>query len=664
MEVGRLLLFIDCRIHVLVVFYCTMSIVAAISNRCMNFIHQGPAIARRCSVWRPQQHPQQVPQRRIQPFITTTAIGTHPTSITTTPSTRIITRLYTSKIAVIGGGASGIFAAIAAAESLQSIQNGNGDIGGDVADAVSGVGADSGGDNMTKRQNEVEIIVLEATNSTLSKVKISGGGRCNVLHDTNKPVMELLQGYPRGRKELTGLFHSRFSPSTARHWFESRGVELKTESDGRMFPITDSSQTIIDTLLQAASRANVQIQFRTKVEGISIINPSPTTNNNNATTPTTTTSVPTTTASDEESRPRRFCVKTQSKSPSRGPEAPHMRTVEDLYFDAVILATGSTPAGYRIAQGLDLAMIPPAPSLFTLNASPNEILNTDGLLYDLAGISIPWAEVAFYIPGQKKPLHTDEGPLLITHHGLSGPAILRMSAFGARDLAQVQYQGILRVNWAPHLGSGNDDESITDIANQLWQSTLLMPKKQIDKFCPLPSRDETTNKIRKTTIGGHTIAALPRRLWAALVQRAGGRKEQLWATASKAFVRTLATLMVQCDIAIQGKSTYKDEFVTAGGIDLRQVNMKTLQSKVYPGLFICGELLNVDGVTGGYNFMNCWSTGHVAGQSAATYILSQKEHHQQQEREEEEEQQQVQQQEPTSNQENGGGKEHSLLATS
>ncbi|KAL7574260.1 hypothetical protein ACA910_012512 [Epithemia clementina (nom. ined.)] len=500
------------------------------------------------------------------------------------PHSKIIVatrRLFACKIAVIGGGASGIFSAIAAAESLKSKQITEPLLFENLRDD------DATGSMVT---------VLEATTATLGKVKISGGGRCNVLHDTSKPVNEILQGYPRGQKELTGILHKRFPPSTAREWFESRGVELKTESDGRMFPATDSSQTIIDTLLQAASKANVQIHYRSKVEGISIC-PSPTTSS---------------TDSGQENKEReksQFCVTIQSRSKSDTTDsdsssqtATPKRSTKELYFDAVILATGSTPAGYRIVQGLDLTFVPTVPSLFTLNAK-SEVGNEDGLLNGLAGISVPFAEVAFCVPDQKKPIQTEEGPLLITHHGLSGPAVLRMSAFGARELAKVNYKGILRINWAPHLGK------VDDVFDELWQSTTLRPKKQVNKFCPLLLPDDKES-------------AIPRRLWSTLVQRAGFEETQTWATASKKLVRNLAMEICRCEIEITGKSTYKDEFVTAGGVSLKEIDMKAMQSKKYPGLFFCGEVVNVDGVTGGYNFLNCWSTGYVAGNSAAEFVVS------------------------------------------
>ena len=476
---------------------------------------------------------------------------------------RRMTRQFASlNIAVVGGGASGIFSAIAAAENLNA--------------RAENSGADT-----------VQVTVLEATNNTLSKVKISGGGRCNVLHDTSKPVGEILQGYPRGRKELIGIFHKRFTPSNARQWFESRGVQLKTEADGRMFPTSDSSQTIIDTLLSAAQKANVHIQYRCKVEQVAVLDPSSEVNVDSQEIHSTTN--------------HQFCVSTKSRHSQN--ENSVSKSTPDMYFDAVILATGSMPAGYKMVQHLNHSFVPTVPSLFTLN-SREEINHEHGLLHGLAGISVPCAEVSFRVPGQKKPLQKEEGPLLITHHGLSGPAILRLSAFGARQLAKVKYQGILRINWAPHLGT------VEDVMEELWKSTALRPKKHVSNHCPL------------MLPGGETEgSAIPRRLWSAIVQRVGFSESQVWASASKKLVRKLAMEVCACDIEISAKSTYKDEFVTAGGVSLKEIDMQTMQSKKYPGLFFCGELVNVDGVTGGYNFLNCWSTGYIAGNSAADFMV-------------------------------------------
>lgn len=422
------------------------------------------------------------------------------------------------RIAVVGGGASGIFSSIAAAEAGASVT------------------------------------VMEATSQTLHKVKISGGGRCNVLHDTSKPTSLLLNGYPRGKKELNGLLNKGFPPQKAQQWFEQRGVTLKTEEDGRMFPTTDSSDTIVQTLLNAARDAGVNILSRCKVESV---------------------------VGNESS----LSIHYQDKSSSS-------IATQKEDFDAVILATGSTKLGYQIAQNLGHTIVPPVPSLFTLSAKQD--VATDGLLHELAGVSVPNARVSFRIPGQKKPLQ-QEGPLLITHHGLSGPAALRLSAFGARAFCDSQYRGDIVVHWACDLGT------VDDVAEQIWQATYLHPKRKVSTICPIVEEGSTV---------------LPKRLWAKLVQSVG-LEDRVWAETSKKLVRQLAQQICECSLTLTGKGTFKEEFVTAGGVSLKEIDMKTMQSKLCDGLYFCGELIDVDGVTGGYNFMNCWGTGYLAGMNAA-----------------------------------------------
>ena len=412
------------------------------------------------------------------------------------------------RVGVIGGGASGIFAAIAAAAS---------------ADAVD---------------------VLEASSSTLSKVRISGGGRCNVLPDTRRPVPSILEDYPRGTRELRGILQKRFSPSQAREWFEAQGVELKTEEDGRTFPVTDSSQTIIDALLSAAQGAGVEVHTRSPVQSI------------------------------EKTDDGIFRVEVKDKEAG---------TVVEVGYDTIILATGSSPIGYRLATALGHTLVNPVPSLFTLSAKA--AVSEGGLLHGLAGISVPHARVSL-----RKTKLSQEGPLLITHQGLSGPAALRLSAYGARALAETKYKVTLAIHWAPSLGS------VEDAFDALWKMTTQYPKRQVTKACPLPS------------------AAIPRRLWVALCDDT----DKVWGEASKALVRSIATRICALEVEMTGKGTFKEEFVTAGGVELKEVDMRTMESKLYKGLFFCGELINVDGVTGGFNFLNCWGTGYIAGSSAGS----------------------------------------------
>lgn len=415
-------------------------------------------------------------------------------------------------IAIIGGGASGIFASIAAAE-----------------------------------YGHASVTVLEATSKTLQKVKISGGGRCNVMHDTSKSIPTILAGYPRGNKELNGLFHKRFSPSMAQDWFELRGVELKTEPDGRMFPTTDSSQTVIDTLMNAASEVGVTIKTKQKVESIT---------------------------REENNDGAKFNIQ--------------FKDGDDQSYDAVILATGSAKLGYKLAESLGHSIETPVPSLFTLNCK--HAVKEDGLLYGLSGVSVPTARVSL----SKKQFQ--EGPLLVTHHGVSGPAALRLSAFAAREFSEMNYRGDITINWDTTIGTNADN-----IFEKLWKCTASNPKRAVASACPLPNN------------------SIPRRLWSSLALASGFEPDTVWGDAPKKLVRKLALHLVACPMEVTGKGTFKEEFVTAGGLPLKEINMKNMESKFCPGLFFCGELINVDGVTGGFNFMNCWGTGYVAGQGSANY---------------------------------------------
>lgn len=460
------------------------------------------------------------------------------------------------KIAVIGGGASGIFASIAAAEHAEA---------------------------------PIKVVVLEATSKTLSKVKISGGGRCNVLHDTSKSTQTILAGYPRGQKELNGLYHKRFTPTMAREWFERRGVELKVEEDGRMFPITDSSQTIIDTLMDAARDAGVDVRLKQKVDSVDIIDsaiPKDNEKRNN----------------DEEDCPTTtFTVNYKDGSREN--------------FSSVILATGSTPAGHILAKsfGHD-QLVKPVPSLFTLNLK-HAVSEGGGLLHGLSGLSVPTGRITLKVDSPTAANNNDgstegkkkrkkkarqiiqEGPILITHHGISGPATLRLSAFAAREFKDINYRGEVTINW-DITASSMDKSNPEEVLEELWKVTFTNPKRSVASLCPLPNN------------------SIPRRLWQALVLHSGFTADCKWGSASKKSVRKLAQNLVACPLEITSKGTFKEEFVTAGGVDLKEINMTTMESKVCPGLFLCGEVINVDGVTGGFNFMNCWSTGFVAGESS------------------------------------------------
>ncbi|GKZ00817.1 hypothetical protein MPSEU_001033400 [Mayamaea pseudoterrestris] len=436
------------------------------------------------------------------------------------------------RIGVIGGGASGIFSAIAAA-SFNSDES-------------------------------LTVTVFEATQQPLQKVKISGGGRCNVMHDTSKSVSTILQGYPRGNKELRGLYTKQFGPSEAREWFEQRGVQLKTEADGRMFPVTDSSSTIMECLMEAADDAGVTVQLQSRVANINV------TPHGN------------------------FQVVVQRRSETEP---------QTLSFDAIILATGSSAVGYQLAANLGHTIVPTVASLFTLSCK--FAVQPGGLLHELSGVSVPHAMIQLKLEdvastgGGSKPKKVtiqQEGPLLITHHGLSGPCALRLSAFAAREFAQVRYRAHLRVHWAPKLGSNTEQ-----VFEKLWALTDIHTKKLVATTCPIIEAD------------------IPRRLWASLVQQAGIDAQVRWGEVSKKLIRALAQQIAECSLEMTSKGTFKEEFVTAGGVDLKEIDLKSMESKKVPGLYVCGELINVDGVTGGYNFLNCWGTGHVAGVSAAQH---------------------------------------------
>jgi hypothetical protein len=395
-------------------------------------------------------------------------------------------------IVIIGGGAAGFFAAIAAAEAHPTAR----------------------------------VSILERGNAVLQKVKVSGGGRCNVTHDCFD-ARELVRHYPRGSRELLGPF-MRFGPKETVQWFEQRGVRLKTESDGRMFPTTDDSQTIITCLWNAAKRAGVTIRTGARVEGL---------------------------------------------EPAGGKWRVRLAQQETLTADRLLVATGSSEAMWQLLAGLGHTIVEPVPSLFTFNVK-------DPRLRDLAGVSVPQADVQ--VEGTKL---TAQGPLLVTHWGLSGPAILRLSAWGARDLAKMSYRFSIKVNWLGQLSTADVQADL----NRLKQEHA---RKQI---------------LANPQFG------LPQRLWERLATAAGAAVELRWADAGKPVLQRLATELTAGAFAINGKSTFKEEFVTAGGVDLKEVNFKTFESKLHPGLYFAGEVLDVDAITGGFNFQAAWTGGWIVG---------------------------------------------------
>ncbi len=431
------------------------------------------------------------------------------------------------QIAVVGGGAAGFFAAITAAEASP----------------------------------DCAVTIYEATAHLLAKVKVSGGGRCNVTHACFEP-RELVKRYPRGGRELLGAF-SRWQPRDTVEWFQARGVALKTEEDGRMFPVTDSSQTIVDCLLGAARAAGVVIRTNCGIKGAALEGRAP--------------ARPGETASQELSPPK-FKL--------------HLVTGETVTADRLLLAAGGnrSNAGFAIAAAFGHTIEPPVPSLFTFNIK-------DPRLADLAGVSVE--EAATEVVGTK-PIDKlraasrsdglrERGPVLVTHWGLSGPGILKLSAWGARTLSDCGYKFTLRVNWAPKFNAETARAA-------LEQARAANPKKQITTWSPLGQ---------------------PSRLWEKLVAAAGVAPDAIWTGIGNAALRALAAQVCEAEFAVDGKSTFKDEFVTCGGVRLGEVDFKTMESRLVPGLHFAGEFLDVDGITGGFNFQNAWTTGRLAGLAMA-----------------------------------------------
>jgi predicted Rossmann fold flavoprotein len=401
-------------------------------------------------------------------------------------------------VIVVGGGAAGFFGAIACAEAEPGTQ----------------------------------VMLLEKGPQFLSKVRISGGGRCNVTHACFDP-REFATRYPRGDRALISVLQ-RFSAADTVAWFEQRGVKLKAEADGRMFPITDSSETIIECLLHAARGAGVQVRVNCGVEQVAR------------------------TADG-------FALTLSNR--------------ESLSCNRLLLATGGCRAAVagQLAVTLGHTLEPPVPSLFTFHIEAP-------WLRALAGVSVEDAEVS--VPETKL---RERGPLLLTHWGLSGPVVLRLSAWGARDLHARDYRFALRVNWLPQLSAEQLDAELQK------------------------RRDTNGAKLVVNT----TIAPLSARLWEQLVIASGVSRETRWSSLSREQRQLLARQLTQSTLNVTGKSLNKDEFVTCGGVRLGEVNFKTMESRVCPGLYFAGELLDVDGITGGFNFQAAWATGWIAGQAMA-----------------------------------------------
>lgn len=398
------------------------------------------------------------------------------------------------KIAVIGGGAAGFMAAITAKET----------------------------------NTNTNVTIFEKSDKILSKVKISGGGRCNVTNATFS-ISRLIQNYPRGGKELKKSFNI-FNTKDTVNWFESRGVKLKTEPDNRMFPLSNSSNSIVDLLTNSAKELNIIISKKSKVSSITPVKNGLSLSINN----------------------------------------------EILLFDKVIIASGGSPK----TQGLDWLKIlgysinDPVPSLFTFNMPKNPIT-------ELMGLSVLNANASI----KGSPLR-QSGPVLITHWGLSGPAILKLSSWGANELAKRKYSFIVQINWL----AINEEE----LRNQLLN--LLTNKKNIYNHNPFD---------------------IPKRLWIHILNKIEISNKQIWCELSKKNKNKLINTLVNDEFNINGKTTFKEEFVSCGGISLSEINMLTMESERNKGIYFAGEILNIDGVTGGFNFQAAWTTGYIAGKNSA-----------------------------------------------
>lgn len=404
------------------------------------------------------------------------------------------------KIAIIGGGAAGFFAAIAVAE----------------------------------KRLDFDVYLFEKSASVLGKVKVSGGGRCNVTNTCFEPKL-LVLNYPRGSKALLGPF-TQFGPSDTIKWFESRGVKIKAEADGRMFPESNTSETIVECLLQSAIEAGVKIKTKCGVESF--------TSNDNG----------------ESGWNLTF--------------ANH----DSMHFDKVLLATGSGDQIWQQLKSLGVEIVSPVPSLFTFNIKDKRIT-------DLAGLSVANASVKV----QSTKLSA-AGPVLITHWGMSGPGILRVSAWGARVLAEKNYQFKLQINFLP-------DSHEDKVFEELTFEKELAPKKLVGN--------------------SNMYQSIPKRFWQRLVEVCG-LENKIWAEAPKQSLRKLAIELTAGVYEVSGKSTNKEEFVSCGGIELNEIDFKTMQLKKCKNLYAAGELLDVDAITGGFNFQNAWTTGWLAARDISS----------------------------------------------
>ena len=395
-------------------------------------------------------------------------------------------------VIVVGGGASGFFAAI----------------------------------NIAEQNPEAKVTILERGKDVLTKVKVSGGGRCNVTHAEFIP-QDLVVNYPRGEKELLGPFHTFMTGDTIA-WFEERGVELKIEDDGRMFPVSNSSQTIIDCFLAEAKKHNVELLKNNPVVSIA----------------------------HQESN---WIVNTKNAN---------------FTCKKIIIATGSNPKIWNILENLGHTVSAPVPSLFTFNIKDDRIKDIPGVVAKNVTVKVVDTNLE------------SNGPLLITHWGMSAPSILKLSAFGALDLAGRDYKFAIEVNFI----DTNNDIAISQL-------------------------NDIKKELNKKKIINYTQFNLPKRLWHQLVLASGIDLETRWADCNKVQIDNLANQLTCAVFNVDGKSTFKEEFVTAGGVNLKEVNFKSFESKLLKNLYFTGEVLNIDAVTGGFNFQNAWTGAYIVSQN-------------------------------------------------
>jgi hypothetical protein len=394
-------------------------------------------------------------------------------------------------VLVVGGGAAGFFAAI----------------------------------NTAEQNPKLKIAILERGSNVLSKVKISGGGRCNVTHAEFIP-QELVLNYPRGEKELRGPFHNYMTGDTM-EWFESRGVPLKIEEDGRVFPVSNSSQTIIDCFLEQVKKYKIEVLLNHPVQGIRYKN-----------------------------------------------ETWELDTTKGVFSTPkLLIATGSNPKIWKLLASLGHEVISPVPSLFTFNIKDPRLKTIPGVVATDVRVSV----VDSYLES--------EGPLLVTHAGLSAPSILKLSAYGALELAEKKYKFQIKVNFIK--------QEFSECLERLLEIKIAFPRKTILKSAQFD---------------------LPKRLWEQLVLASNIPADLRWAEVNKLQLQALASQLTEAVFSVDGKSTFKEEFVTAGGVELKGVNFKNFESKHYKNLFFAGEVLNIDAVTGGFNFQNAWTSAFIAAQ--------------------------------------------------